>query len=226
MEVVSEGAEAHERDYVAKRREYLAFGLREYWIIDPIDRRITVLVRDGDVWIERVSSATRSPRASSCPASAWRSRRALGPSRGVTGPAVGRSPSRLDFSARSRILSRPGLGPRHARGWKALKERRMLTNRIMPWTALAVALTLAASTDARADFGAFSYTTTVEAGTNTAFAGTSTATQGGVAVTFTGVSASNLLAPTDMTFSNLAVDATNAAVGTTSIAVPTRTWSA
>jgi Uma2 family endonuclease len=54
MEVVSEGAEARERDHVAKRREYLAFGLREYWIIDPIGRRITVLTRDGDAWIERV----------------------------------------------------------------------------------------------------------------------------------------------------------------------------
>ncbi|HWE40426.1 MAG TPA: Uma2 family endonuclease [Isosphaeraceae bacterium] len=54
MEVVSEGADAHERDYVAKRREYLAVGLREYWIIDPIERRVTVLVRDGDVWAERI----------------------------------------------------------------------------------------------------------------------------------------------------------------------------
>lgn len=54
MEVVSEGLEAHERDYVAKRREYLAFGLLEFWIIDPIGRRVTVLVRDGDVWEERV----------------------------------------------------------------------------------------------------------------------------------------------------------------------------
>jgi hypothetical protein len=96
----------------------------------------------------------------------------------------------------------------------------MLTNRTIVPTALAVALALAASSDARADFGSFSYTTTVEAGTSTAFAATSTATQKGVAVTFTGVGANNLLAPTDVTFSNLAVDATNAAVGTTSITVP------
>lgn len=96
----------------------------------------------------------------------------------------------------------------------------MLTSRTLPWTALAVALTLASTTDARADFGAFSYTTTVEAGTNGSFAGTSTASQNGVAVTFTGVGASNLMAPTDVTFANLAVDATNAAVGTTSITIP------
>jgi Uma2 family endonuclease len=30
FEVVSEGSEAHERDYVTKRAEYLAYGLREY----------------------------------------------------------------------------------------------------------------------------------------------------------------------------------------------------
>jgi Uma2 family endonuclease len=55
-EVVSEGAEARERDYVTKRQEYLDYGLREYWIVDPIERRVTVLVRDGDAWAERVVS--------------------------------------------------------------------------------------------------------------------------------------------------------------------------
>jgi Uma2 family endonuclease len=52
FEVVSQGGEA--RDYELKREEYLAFGLREYWIVDPIERRVTVLIRDGDVWMERV----------------------------------------------------------------------------------------------------------------------------------------------------------------------------
>jgi Uma2 family endonuclease len=52
MEVVSKGSEAHERDYVTKREEYLAFGIREYWIVDPIARCVTVLVRDGDAWVE------------------------------------------------------------------------------------------------------------------------------------------------------------------------------
>ena len=52
MEVVSEGSEAHERDYVTKREEYLAFGIREYWIVDPEARCVTVLVRDGDAWVE------------------------------------------------------------------------------------------------------------------------------------------------------------------------------
>lgn len=60
MEVVSASREARERDYVAKREEHLAYGLFEYWIVDPIDRRITVLVRDGDTWIERVFNADQS----------------------------------------------------------------------------------------------------------------------------------------------------------------------
>jgi Uma2 family endonuclease len=52
--VVSEGSEARERDYVTKRAEYLAYGLREYWIVDPEMKCVTVLIRDGDVWVERV----------------------------------------------------------------------------------------------------------------------------------------------------------------------------
>jgi Uma2 family endonuclease len=51
-EVVSEGGET--RDYETKRQEYLVFGLLEYWIVDPRAHRVTVLVRDGDVWAERV----------------------------------------------------------------------------------------------------------------------------------------------------------------------------
>ena len=35
FEVVSHGSDARERDYVTKRAEYLAYGLREYWIVDP-----------------------------------------------------------------------------------------------------------------------------------------------------------------------------------------------
>ena len=55
-EVVSERGE--DRDYVEKRQEYLIFGIREYWIIDPGCRQVTVLVRrdgpDGPDWEERV----------------------------------------------------------------------------------------------------------------------------------------------------------------------------
>ena len=43
VEVVSDGKESHERDYVEKRAEYAAAGISEYWIVDPERRTITVL---------------------------------------------------------------------------------------------------------------------------------------------------------------------------------------
>jgi Uma2 family endonuclease len=51
-EVVSRGSVA--RDYVTKREEYLAYGLDEYWIVDPLERKVTVLTRRGDTWSEAV----------------------------------------------------------------------------------------------------------------------------------------------------------------------------
>jgi Uma2 family endonuclease len=51
-EVVSRGS--IERDYVTKREEYLAYGLQEYWNVDPLKRQVTVLARRGDVWNEAV----------------------------------------------------------------------------------------------------------------------------------------------------------------------------
>lgn len=53
VEVVSEGKEARERDYVEKRDEYLAAGVREYWIVDPAERLLVALVRAGDRWREK-----------------------------------------------------------------------------------------------------------------------------------------------------------------------------
>jgi Uma2 family endonuclease len=43
-----------DRDYHTKRAEYLALGLLEYWIVDPLERKVTVLTRHGDVWHEAV----------------------------------------------------------------------------------------------------------------------------------------------------------------------------
>jgi Uma2 family endonuclease len=43
-----------ERDYVTKREEYLAYGLLEYWIVDPLERKVSVLTRRGDTWSEAV----------------------------------------------------------------------------------------------------------------------------------------------------------------------------
>jgi Uma2 family endonuclease len=62
MEVVSEGKEARERDLIIKRAEYLAYGLLEYWIVDPFERVILVLLRDGAEWVER---AARDDQAAS-----------------------------------------------------------------------------------------------------------------------------------------------------------------
>jgi Uma2 family endonuclease len=52
IEVVSPGSE--HRDYVEKRDEYLAFGAREYWIIDADKREMLVLKRRGGRWTERI----------------------------------------------------------------------------------------------------------------------------------------------------------------------------
>ena len=43
IEFVSPGTDARRRDYGAKRAEYHAIGVREYVIVDPRDRRVTVL---------------------------------------------------------------------------------------------------------------------------------------------------------------------------------------
>ena len=51
-EVVS--ARSGHRDYVLKREEYLAYGIAEYWIVDFLARRFTLLARDGDAWREQV----------------------------------------------------------------------------------------------------------------------------------------------------------------------------
>ncbi|MBD2311738.1 Uma2 family endonuclease [Desertifilum sp. FACHB-1129] len=43
VEVVSPGQPQQERDYRYKRSQYEARGISEYWIVDPIQERITVL---------------------------------------------------------------------------------------------------------------------------------------------------------------------------------------
>ncbi len=48
VEVVSSGAKQIERDYVDKVTEYHSSGIAEYWIVDPISLKITVLVLEKD----------------------------------------------------------------------------------------------------------------------------------------------------------------------------------
>lgn len=52
VEIVSDGKESHERDYVEKRGEYAAAGIGEYWIVDPETKTITVLTLVGDRYEE------------------------------------------------------------------------------------------------------------------------------------------------------------------------------
>lgn len=48
IEIVSPGSE--QRDYQEKREEYLAFGVREYWIVDADRREVLVLKRSAGRW--------------------------------------------------------------------------------------------------------------------------------------------------------------------------------
>jgi Uma2 family endonuclease len=54
FEVVSPGREAHERDYVKKRREYYRFGVREYVVIDRPALSIAVFTRGPCAYHRRV----------------------------------------------------------------------------------------------------------------------------------------------------------------------------
>lgn len=50
MEVVS--PDKPERDLIEKRRDYAEAGIPEYWIVNPLNRTITVLAPDGEVYRE------------------------------------------------------------------------------------------------------------------------------------------------------------------------------
>lgn len=50
IEVVS--PDDPKRDYEDKRQEYAAAGVREYWIVEPMQRTILLLVLDGNAYRE------------------------------------------------------------------------------------------------------------------------------------------------------------------------------
>ncbi|MGB3612847.1 MAG: Uma2 family endonuclease [Elainellaceae cyanobacterium] len=52
VEVVSPGELQRERDYRAKRQQYEDIGVPEYWIVDPQERRVTVLCLQGEAYGE------------------------------------------------------------------------------------------------------------------------------------------------------------------------------
>jgi Uma2 family endonuclease len=57
VEVVSDDAASRTRDYEDKRRDYAQAQIPEYWLVDPAEKRITILVLEGgqyDVFAEGV----------------------------------------------------------------------------------------------------------------------------------------------------------------------------
>jgi Uma2 family endonuclease len=52
MEVVSDDKRSHQRDYEEKRRDYAVAGIREYWIVDPQENRVTVLGLEANTYVE------------------------------------------------------------------------------------------------------------------------------------------------------------------------------
>jgi len=54
VEVVSPGRENADRDYRYKRSQYQARGIAEYWIVDPIQKQITVLTLVSGLYEEAV----------------------------------------------------------------------------------------------------------------------------------------------------------------------------
>jgi Uma2 family endonuclease len=65
IEVVSPGSE--HRDYVEKREEYLAFGVREYWVVDADRGEMLALRRRGGRWAERVVRPPEVHRTTTLP---------------------------------------------------------------------------------------------------------------------------------------------------------------
>lgn len=66
IEIVSAGSEI--RDYQEKPDEYLRFGIREYWVIDPRKREMLVLRRSRGRWSQRTIQAGEAYRTRLLPA--------------------------------------------------------------------------------------------------------------------------------------------------------------
>jgi Uma2 family endonuclease len=64
MDVVSAGERDRKRDYEEKRQDYAKAGIREYWIVDPFERRIAVLTLQGTQYLEHGVFADRASATS------------------------------------------------------------------------------------------------------------------------------------------------------------------
>lgn len=66
VEVVSPGADNENRDYRYKRSQYQARGISEYWIVDPMQGRITVLTLVDGLYEEAVFEGVRAIVSALC----------------------------------------------------------------------------------------------------------------------------------------------------------------
>src|SRR5262249_12841597 len=62
VEFVSAGKRSRERDYIHKKREYMAVGIKEYWIIDRFQRTLTVVAKSAGKIVEKVIPESRNYR--------------------------------------------------------------------------------------------------------------------------------------------------------------------
>ena len=62
VEVASPGAEQIERDYTDKAIEYQNIGIPEYWIVDPTEQKITVLVLNEGSYTKTVFTGSKAIR--------------------------------------------------------------------------------------------------------------------------------------------------------------------
>ncbi|MDJ0902434.1 MAG: Uma2 family endonuclease [Xenococcus sp. MO_188.B8] len=67
VEVVSAGAEQRERDYTDKAIEYQNTGIPEYWIVDPIEQKITVLMLDKGSYTKTVYMVDEALKSATFP---------------------------------------------------------------------------------------------------------------------------------------------------------------
>ncbi|MEO1145120.1 MAG: Uma2 family endonuclease [Cyanobacteria bacterium J06638_22] len=59
VEIVSPGSENRDRDYRYKRSEYAARGITEYWIVDPVEDKVTILSLLEGLYEEQVFEGDR-----------------------------------------------------------------------------------------------------------------------------------------------------------------------
>jgi len=51
VEIVSDNSAGRKRDLKEKREDYAEARIPEYWIVDPVEKRITVLALEGDAYV-------------------------------------------------------------------------------------------------------------------------------------------------------------------------------